>query len=209
MITPDDVLTFWFAGDPSDATMTAYEQRWFATDTAFDAAIRARFGGTIGAAAAGELDDWALSAKGRLALIIVLDQFSRNAFRGLAAAFAFDERAVWHCLQGVALGHDRALMPIERIFFYLPLLHSERLSDQEQGVELFGRLDVEVTDRESRDVRGWLRLARRHRRTIACFGRFPHRNRILGRENTLREQLFLLYKDWRHGVVRFALWLLR
>lgn len=196
MTTPEDVLMFWFAGKPSDATMSAHEGRWFVADAAFDEAVRTRFGIAIGLAAAGELDGWAASAEGRLALIIVLDQFPRNAFRGRAAAYDLDRRAARLCLEGVEVGHDRVLAPIERIFFYLPLLHSERLSEQEQGVALLRRLKAEIVGRDTW-IGPWLRLARRHRRIIARFGRFPHRNAILHRETTARERLFLLYHKLR------------
>src|SRR5262249_6700137 len=108
------------------------------------------------------------------------------------------------CREGVVLAHDQALSPIERIFFYLPLLHSERLEDQRYSVEQFRRLSHEVAGRDARDVRSWLRLARRHHRIIGLFGRFPHRNAILGREATLRERAFLYYHWLRTAGVRLA-----
>jgi uncharacterized protein (DUF924 family) len=202
MTRPEDVLHFWFAGNPADATMAAHERRWFGVDPAFDHAIRDRFGDTLRITAKGELGCWACDPKGRLALIIVADQLSRNAFRGSAEAYALDAYAVELCRAGVELAHDRALTPIERIFFYLPLLHSERLSDQRSGVELFQLLSHDVVGREARDVRAWLRLACRHRRIIGGFGRFPHRNLVLGRETTPMERAFLCYQRLRWRIAR-------
>jgi uncharacterized protein (DUF924 family) len=204
MTRPEELLRFWFAGAPADATMAALERRWFGVDPAFDRAIRDRFGDTLRAVARGELGAWACCAEGRLALIILADQLSRNAFRGSAAAYALDAYAVGLCREGVALSHDRALSPIERIFFYLPLLHSERLADQQCSVEHFRRLSHEVAGRDARDVRSWLRLARRHHRIIGRFGRFPHRNAILGRETTPRERAFLYYLRLRAAGVRLV-----
>jgi uncharacterized protein (DUF924 family) len=204
MTRPEDVLCFWFAGSPADATMAAHARRWFGVDPAFDRTIRGRFGDAIRAAAGGELSAWASSAKGRLALILLADQLPRNAFRGSPEAYALDAYAARLCREGIALAQDRALAPIERIFFYLPLLHAERLSDQECGVAQFHRLRREVTGRDARDVRGWLRLARRHRRIIGRFGRFPHRNAILGRDTTLQERRALCYLRLRERCVRFA-----
>ena len=190
---PDQVLHFWFAGKALDATMAKYERRWFGTDPEFDAAIHARFATDIRAAAAGELDAWACTPAGRLPLIILMDQFSRNAFRNTAEAYASDPSAVTLALDGVARGMDRLLSPIERIFFYLPLLHSERLTDQDCGVVCFRRLCAETAGATAQ----WLRLSHRHRRMIARFGRFPHRNAILGRETNSRERAVLLYQKLR------------
>jgi uncharacterized protein (DUF924 family) len=197
--TPEDVLNFWFTGHWSTATMAAHERRWFGRDAAFDGAIRTRFGHDIRAAAAGDHDGWAHSPRGRLALIIVMDQLTRNAFRDSAEAYAVDTRAADLCIEGVAHGLDRALTPIERMFFYLPLLHSERPADQQRGVVCFRQLCVGSTGPQQRYFRVWLRLARRHRRIIARFGRFPHRNAILGRTTTLRECMFLFYQRLREA----------
>jgi uncharacterized protein (DUF924 family) len=195
--TPEDVLRFWFAGHWSTATMDHHQRRWFGRDAAFDGAILTRFGHDIRAAAAGDHDGWADTPRGRLALIIVMDQLTRNAFRASAEAYALDPRAAGLSIEGVARGLDRALAPIERMFFYLPLLHSERLADQERGVACFRRLSAEATGPQARYFRAWLRLARRHRRIIAWFGRFPHRNAIIGRRTTLQERFFLFYRRLR------------
>ena len=195
--TAEDVLRFWFAGRWSTATMDAHQRRWFGRDAAFDGAIRTRFGHDIRAAAAGDHDGWADSPRGRLALIIVMDQLTRNAFRASAEAYALDPRAAGLSIEGVARGLDSALTPIERMFFYLPLLHSERLADQQRGVACFRRLSAEASGPQARYFRTWLRLARRHRRIVAWFGRFPHRNAILGRTTTLQERIFLFYQRLR------------
>ena len=202
--TPEDVLRFWFADEPVDATIDARTRRWFGGGAALDQAVLARFGQAIRKAASGDLDSWACSAPGRLALILLMDQFTRNAFRSSAEAYALDARAVRLCLEGLATGHDRSLTPIERLFFYLPLLHSERLADQTSGVECFRLLRAQVQGHETRYFRAWLRLARRHRRVIARFGRFPHRNAILGRRATLREHIFLFHQRLRAAAMRGA-----
>ncbi len=202
------MLSFWFADHESTAAIDAHQRRWFGHDAAFDGAIRTRFGHDIHAAAAGEHDGWAHSPRGRLALIIVMDQLTRNAFRDTAEAYALDPRAAGLCIEGVAQGLDRTLTPIERMFFYLPLLHSERLADQEHGIECFRRLSAEARGAQALYFRSWFRLARRHRRIIARFGRFPHRNAILGRTTTVQEWMFLLYQ-WLRVAAPAAIRLLR
>ncbi len=167
-----DVLSFWRAAGPA---------RWFRRDQAFDADIRARFLATYETAAAGRLPDWEATADGTLALLIVLDQFPRNMFRGLARAYATDRLARGVAERALARGFDRAFANPERRFFYLPLMHSEDLADQERCVALCGAAD---------DAEG-VRYAVEHADIIRRFGRFPHRNAILGRPATAREQEFL------------------
>jgi uncharacterized protein (DUF924 family) len=190
--TPDAVLEFWFPSDSARANAL-----WWGKDPRLDADIRERFGPTLAAAKAGQLDDWATTARGRVALIIVLDQLSRNIHRGDPQTYDADEQARALTLEGLALGHDRELSAIERLFFYMPLEHSEQLEHQEQCVELMRRLaqdvaaepDVEPKQRE-RFV-GFIDFAVRHRDIVARFGRFPHRNTLLGRESTPEEVEFL------------------
>jgi uncharacterized protein (DUF924 family) len=190
--TPDDVLDFWFPSDSARAN-----KLWWGKDARLDDEIRERFGPTLAAAKAGELDAWATSARGRVALIIVLDQLSRNIHRGDAQTYAADELARKLTLDGLALGHDRELAPIERLFFYMPLEHSEQLVHQEQCVELFRRLAADVANDPSvepsrRDgFAGFIDYAVRHRDIVARFGRFPHRNALLGRTSTAEELEFL------------------
>jgi uncharacterized protein (DUF924 family) len=170
-----EVLQFWF--DPLlDAAQR--NQRWFGKDSAFDAEIRRRFLALYEEGAAGRLDAWKSSAHECLALVVLLDQFPRNMFRGEARAFATD---------AVAREAARALLPRaaelsteERLFAYLPFEHSESLGDQALACELIGPLGAELA-----------RYAQRHREIIERFGRFPHRNQILGRASTPEEVEFL------------------
>lgn len=192
MITPNEVLFYWFLTPTHDDSYLSERMKlWFRKDDATDRHIAERFGAVLAEASAGGLDSWAELSRGRLGLIIVLDQLSRNIHRGQPEAFAADDKARALCLEGLAKGHDQRLHPIERLFFYLPLEHSEDLALQERSVALVGALVEEVPT----EVRSWyesfLDYARRHRDVIARFGRFPHRNAILGRPSTPEEASFL------------------
>jgi uncharacterized protein (DUF924 family) len=168
-----ELLHFWFA--------TAGRERWFAVDPAFDREVAARFGDLPAEATAGQLDHWRAEARGALALCLVLDQLPRNLWRGTARAFATDAQARQVARGALAAGFDRGFRPEERLFFYLPFEHSEALADQDRSVELVGSLG----DSE------WLDHARRHRAVIRRFGRFPHRNKALGRASTPAELAYL------------------
>lgn len=171
--------------DPSPAAVVAFwkdagPKKWFAKDPAFDAEIRDRFLETHFAAARRELDGWAETAEGALALLILLDQFPRNLFRGSSHAFATDPLARHYAAAAVDAGFDQA-HPVElRAFFYLPFEHSERLEDQDRSVLLNAGLGEQE-----------IRYAAIHHEIIARFGRFPHRNASLGRATTDQEQAFL------------------
>ena len=178
MITAEEVLAFWFAGDPS-----ARRKVWFEKDAGFDAEC-ARFAEALSAAKQGELDHWADTPRGALALVILLDQFSRNLFRGSPHAFAADPLARKQAGHAIARGFDRQLGPVERIFLYLPFEHSEDLPDQDESVRLFAALHGELGG-------DTLDYAERHREVIRRFGRFPHRNAVLGRTNTPAEEAYL------------------
>ena len=154
--------------------------RWFAKDVAFDAAFRSRFQDAHFAAARLELDAWADDAEGALALMILLDQFPRNAFRGTAHMYATDPLARHFANRAIDRGLDHQLEPEVRVFLYLPFSHSEALADQERAVALYTALGSDDTD--------WAIM---HHDIIARFGRFPHRNATLGRETTAEEQAFL------------------
>ena len=167
-----DVLAFW---------REAGEDRWYEKDTAFDDAIRRRFLETYEAAAAKQLMDWEANREGALALVIVLDQFPRNMFRGSARAFAADPIARRVADRALARGFDLATPVQERGFFYLPFEHSETMADQERCCALFRATD----DAEL------LKWAEMHADIIRRFGRFPHRNALLGRATTAEEQAFL------------------
>lgn len=168
-MAPASVLDFWFGQD---------RKAWFAKDAAFDALVRERFLPLYDAAAAGTLDDWMAQPGSCLALVIVLDQFPRNMFRGSGRAFAADERARACARRILEQGWDKSMTPDERTFAYLPFEHSEALEDQELSLRLF----------EGSDNAEW---ARRHYDIIRRFGRFPHRNAALGRASTPEEQAFL------------------
>ena len=180
-MTPEDVLDFWFGDDP-----TLFREAWFRTDPTFDAACRARFGTVLEAARTGALDSWAETPRGTLALVIVLDQLSRNIHRGTPDAFAADTRARALARAAVARGDDRRLGPLERSFLYLPFEHAEDLADQAMSVRLFETLrgTYDTADRA-------IEYAERHREVIRRFGRFPHRNAILGRASTAEELAYL------------------
>lgn len=184
LATPEDVLAFWFEDDPG-----LFRTRWFQRDDAFDDAIRARFGEAVEPAREGALDGWAETPEGALALAILLDQFPRNLFRGTPQAFASDAHARVMARRAVLeRRHDLALHPVQRSFLYLPFEHSEAMDDQALSVALFEGL----RDHEgSRRPGGVIDYAWRHWAVIQRFGRFPHRNAVLARENTSAEAIYL------------------
>lgn len=183
----DDILRFWF-GDPQ-ADDAGYEQRrslWFNKRDETDQAIRDRYLALHNQAATGELDHWQHSPESCLALILLLDQFSRNMFRGDPKSFATDAKALAVARQAITRGFDQQLMPAERLFMYLPLEHSESLGDQMQCVDLMHKLAI--ADSELNDCYDY---AIRHLKVIQAFGRFPHRNAVLARDTTPAEAEFL------------------
>jgi uncharacterized protein (DUF924 family) len=184
-MTPQHVLDFWFAL-PSDAEHNRTRAVWFKKDDAFDAAIRTRFGALIEQALAGALAGWRATVDGAVAEIVVLDQFTRNAFRDTARAFAGDASALSLARTLVAKGADRALPSVRRQFVYLPFEHAEDLATQEESLRLFRGM---ANDEPAlADLLTW---AERHHAIVARFGRFPHRNAILGRTSTPEEAAFL------------------
>jgi len=188
----EEVLTFWFGENPDDAVVArAQAPLWWSKNSETDNSMRRRFEDQVRAAARGERDRWAATPRGRLALILLLDQFPRNIYRDTARAFACDPRALALSLEGLDRGADRELRPIERVFFYLPLEHSESPAHQEQSVHCFSHLVASVPTEQKSVFDEYLSYAVRHRDIIARFGRFPHRNAILGRESTPEELAFL------------------
>jgi uncharacterized protein (DUF924 family) len=188
----ETLLAFWFGEDADDATIAGRQAAlWWKKNPAMDEQCRRLFLPQVEAAAAGRLDTWAASARGRLALILLTDQLPRNIWRGTARAFAADALAQRHCLEGLDAGEDRALRPVERVFFYLPLEHAESLPLQQRCVELFGALSGAVPAAARDRFDGYRDYALRHRDIIARFGRFPHRNAALGRASTPEETAFL------------------
>ena len=189
---PADVLRFWLGAYPIDtAAMQRVQTQWFSKNDAFDAELRQRFGATLTAARAGRLDDWARDADGWLALIVVLDQFSRNAFRGQPESFAGDAQALALALAGIARGDDLWVPPMARIFCYLPLEHAEDAALQAQSVALFAALRDAPDAEPKAFFDGTLDYAHKHQDVITRFGRFPHRNAILERASTAQEQAYL------------------
>ena len=183
-MTPEYVLDFWF-GAQGSAERGHSRDIWFKKDAAFDAGLHARFGALHSDARAGHLQAWEAQGKSALALIIVLDQFSRNMFRGQPESFAGDAAALRLARQVVTRGWDSGLLPVMRQFVYLPFEHSENLADQDESVRLFTLLAKQP------EQAGLLEWADQHREIIRRFGRFPHRNAILGRDSTPDEIAFL------------------
>jgi uncharacterized protein (DUF924 family) len=184
-VGPADILAFWF-GRPGDPAYGQARSVWFRKDAGFDDEIRSRFLADVEAALAGQLAHWAATPDGLLALLILLDQFPRNLFRGEARAFAGDAQALALAATAVAEGWDQPLSAVEKLFVYLPFEHSESLADQERSLALFTELAAAHAGCE-----GFLDYARRHFEVIARFGRFPHRNAALGRDSTADEAAYL------------------
>lgn len=177
LATPDEVLAFWRNAGP---------ERWFSKDEAFDQACRDRFMPTYEVAAKGDLNEWELTPEGALAVILLLDQFPRNMFRGLRETYKTDPVALMVADRAIERGFDHKGEPELRRFFYLPFMHSESLRHQERSVVLNEALGEES-----------IKWARHHHDIIARFGRFPHRNAILRRETTPEEEAFLKESDFR------------
>lgn len=187
----------WF-GDWSDdeplPTSPPQYALWWARDPQADEALRERFGAANRAARAGELDAWAETPRGALALVILLDQLTRNLHRDSGEMFSADERARAVVRRALAAGHEAHLAPIERYFLYMPLMHSEDLADHDLAMDKFGALLDEARRRESPRTSIYevgLDFERGHRDIIARFGRYPHRNALLGRATTAEEAAFL------------------
>ena len=191
-LQPENVLAFWF-GLPGSAAEIAGRQRklWFGKTPENDLAVTERFAATLRAAAAGKLDHWANTSRGRLALVIVLDQFPHHIHRDQLQAFATDSQALALSLAALAAAEDRQLAPIERVFLYLPLEHAESIDMQDQSVSLYEKLAREAGADERALFDDFLDYARKHRDVVVRFGRFPHRNEILGRPSTPDELEFL------------------
>jgi uncharacterized protein (DUF924 family) len=175
---PDEIIAFWLEAGPD---------RWFSADEAMDRTCRDRFLPTFEAAARGDLDDWQGTADGALALVLLLDQFSRNLFRGSRQTYATDPAALAAAERAIDQGFDCRFGPPLRQFFYLPFMHAEDLAHQARAVRLYEALG-------DPDALQW---ARHHHDIVARFGRFPHRNALLGRLGTPEEDAFLVESDFR------------
>lgn len=180
----DEILNFWF-GKPEDIDYGKQHQFWFTKNPEFDQQVRSRFLETYQQSLAGQLEQWKATSQGCLALILLLDQFPRNMFRNQPQAFKSDSIALRVANYTIAQNFDQELLPIQRWFIYLPFEHSENLEDQYRCVELFSTLKDDPNSASTIDY------AYRHLQVIERFGRFPHRNQILGRESTLEEVEFL------------------
>ena len=180
---PQEILAFWFRD--------AARNRWFVRDAAFDGEIRAQFRTEIAAAAEGRLEAWERTPEGSLALVLLLDQFPRNIHRDSPRAFAADGRARAVASGAIARGFDRQFADDRRLFFYLPFEHSEDPDDQRRAVALIRQFTEEQQGEARARAEEYLDYAVRHERVIERFGRFPHRNAILGRPSTPEEEDFL------------------
>ena len=164
---------------------------WFGEDAVFDHEIQKEFADDVSRASEGKLDHWAHQPRGRLALILLLDQFRRNIYRNTAKAFEKDRAALKLCVEGAMAKKDKGLTPIERVFFYMPLQHSESKKVQAKSCELYNKLADAVSPTYRETFKTIAQFAELHRDIIFQFDRFPHRNKLLGRENTPEENQYL------------------
>ena len=178
-----EIIQFWYK--------ELQPNQWFNGGDEVDRMIQERFSSTLEQAHQGLRDEWATEAEGRLALLLVLDQFPRNIYRNTARAFAYDEKARTIALDGIALGVDEQLSLHQRAFYYLPLEHSENLELQDRSLERYSTLVLQTPGHGKSAARRYLDYAWRHYQIIKRFGRYPHRNKILGRESTPKELKFL------------------
>lgn len=199
-MTPDTVIEFWFGTHHDGYKVSdAVSKKWWSGGPKLDQQCRDRFGDTHHAAACGELAGWCESPHGRLATILLLDQLSRNIHRKTAAAFAADSEAQRICLEGVEAGHDKQLRPIERAFYYMPLMHSEDLAMHDRAAALFAALAEDVPEAERGMYSSFVKHGEQHRSLIERFGRYPHRNEVLGRQSTPEEITYLEADGARFG----------
>ncbi len=196
----DDILEFWFGDSVSeDQVIGARMPLWFGSDPDTDLTIRKRFSDDVEKAASGQFDAWSASPRGTLALIILLDQFPRSLGRGTPAAFAQDARALSLCIAGIESAHQEALAYIEQVFFMMPLQHAESLAVQETSVRQFEALLDRIPEKRRQHYQGFVKYAHMHCEIVRRFGRFPHRNAILGRTSTHEEREYLAGDAPRFG----------
>lgn len=188
----DAILAFWFKEHELSAPQIDRRMDiWFGEDPAFDHEIQQHFAGDVENASEAKLDHWADEPRGRLALILLLDQFRRNIYRGTSRAYDKDRAALKLCVEGAMQRKDRGLTPIQRVFFYMPLQHTESLKVQTKAVELYTRLAEAVSPTLRETFLTIAQFAELHRDIIEQYGRFPHRNALLGRQNTPEEDEYL------------------
>lgn len=189
----EEILEFWFGDTRRDIScMPEWMEFWFAAGADLDEPVRQRFGADVAEAASGKRDHWAATPEGRLALVLLLDQFTRNIYRGKPEAFACDDKALALTQAGIVAGDDGQLGPVETAFLYMPMQHAESLAVQRQSVALYEALADSVPGSATAIFqKGFAEYARLHRDIIAEFGRFPHRNAIIGRESSPEEAAYL------------------
>ncbi|MCH7834620.1 MAG: DUF924 domain-containing protein [Proteobacteria bacterium] len=188
----DAILSFWFKEHELSAPQIDRRMDiWFGEDPIFDHEIEKDFSADVDKASDGELDHWAHDPRGRLALIILLDQFRRSIYRNTPSAFEKDPAALKLCVEGAMEGKDKGLSPIQRVFFYMPLQHAESRKVQAKSVELFARLAEAVSPTLRETFMTVAQFAELHRDIVERFGRFPHRNKMLNRKNTAEENEYL------------------
>ena len=186
------ILSFWFKEQELSAPQIDRRMDiWFGENPVFDSEIEEEFSADVELACEGKLDHWAADAHGRLALIILIDQFRRNIYRNTAEAFSKDRLALKLCVEGAMEKKDKGLTPIQRVFFYMPLQHAESAKVQAKAVELYQRLAESVSPTYQETFLTVAQFAELHKDIIDQFGRFPHRNKLLGRENTTEEDEYL------------------
>ena len=188
----DEILSFWFKEQELSAPQIDRRMdTWFGEDPIFDHDIEKAFAVDIEKACSGELNHWAEEPRGRLALILLIDQFRRNIYRNTAKAFSMSKLALKLCVEGAMEKKDKGLTPIQKVFFYMPLQHAESAKVQAKSVELFARLAESVSPTYQETFLTIAQFAELHKDIIDQFGRFPHRNQLLGRENTPEEDEYL------------------
>lgn len=195
--TIEDILDFWFGYFPTEYSSDKSRiDMWFKNGSAYDQEIFLKFGQVYHRAVEGECDHWQDTQRGCLALIILLDQFSRHIYRGTAKAFEQDLKAQDICIEGMISGHDQLLHPVERSFFYLPLEHAENIEHQDLSVRAFKRLAEDVIEKYRAPFEMSLEYAKKHHFVIKMFGRFPELNEILDRESTEEEIAFMQLPEY-------------
>ena len=188
----DEILSFWFKEQALSAPQIDHRMDiWFGEDPDFDDQIETAFADDVNSACKGKLDHWAAEPHGRLALIILIDQFRRNIYRNTAKAFSQDKLALKLCVEGAMEKKDKGLTPIQKVFFYMPLQHAESRKVQAKSLELYNRLAESVSPTYQETFLTVAQFAELHKDIIDQFGRFPHRNKLLDRENTAEEEEYL------------------
>jgi uncharacterized protein (DUF924 family) len=188
----DAILSFWFKEQELSAPQIDRRMdTWFSEDSVFDHEIEKQFSDDVEAACEGRLNHWAAESHGRLALILLIDQFRRNIHRNTAAAFAMDKLALKLCVEGAMEKKDKGLTPIQLVFFYMPLQHAESRKVQAKSLEVYNRIAETVSATELETFLTVAQFAELHKDIVDQFGRFPHRNKLLNRENTAEEDEYL------------------